>query len=343
LFFSGQEEIYNGMPEQSFPSGLDSNSFKYQYKGVNLMDTTNALYLFTTDDIHWVHGTNRLNFFSAPVVKGVGMPVGHPRAITTYRDAVFFVTSDFRVASLVDGEIRFLSGPLMDDVKAKINATTEVFLEAFGDLEKDWVLVGLRDTANMATGSQQWVFDLRQGFWSPPWDAPITAFVSGKIRETDSTRKLAALTSTTSANARLTTMTEATVQDQLPGAATQNYAISARTNPLRNPLGNHVNMLRRGAMATVVHAALLTRAKFGGDTDPVVKYLLDEVNGTFTTVTGTDINDPVRHRIPANYVEKWFHINEAAARVSLDISKTASAEDFKAQTLDVVFEPEAGA
>ena len=198
LFYSGEEEITLGVPEECWPSGTVGNFFRYQHPIINLQATTNALYVITVEDTHAITGNNRLTFNSNPIFQTIGAPYGHPRAVTRYGESIAWLANDFRVVYATGGTLFSISDELGTDLSDAIAAGGEVDIKYWANLDKEYIVVLV---ANLAAPSlsRTWVFDIkkssssgsgRQNFWYSPWTTPATALASGRINDTASQRSL---------------------------------------------------------------------------------------------------------------------------------------------------------
>lgn len=349
LFYSGQEEILLGIPEECWPSGINGNFFRFQYPITNLAATSSALYVFTLQTSYEITGTNRETFNVRPIFENLGAPFGHPRAVTRYEDTLIALTHDFRIARIQDAEAEIISDPLYTDIIDAVNAGGEVDIKFWGDLEKEWLIISAHNTANSAR-SLQWVFDIKKSklkqepFWYTPWNIRTSSMASGRIIENQAQRRLIfAMYDQSGAGAScLVRMdpTGRTGSDYFITAAT-GFSFDAVTNLFLVPPGNHVNNLRRPGITPTIYGVSLDRLLFAGDTDPYMYYFKDD----FWTdpIPPLQFEDPARRELSKQYKTMMWPINEAFQRLGVQFSKLASAELFEAQNLVLVFEPDGGA
>jgi hypothetical protein len=344
VYFSGQEEIYAGVPEECWPSGFTGNFFRLPHPVRNLIAAKEALYVITSQDVYWVLGSSLDTFSMKILFTSRGGPPNQPRAITSIGDTAVWMTSDYRILAASGTQQQFLSDPLGKDLANGIAAATnpQVQITPHGDTDKDWLVVNLVDQANSAN-NKTWVYDFNLNQWNAPWVCQAASLVSGIYRETDSRRRLiAGLWDSGSNKLNLGMLDETVGTDYAPATGTNaGFAVNFSTGLLRVPGGNHVNLLRRPALSPAIHAVLFDRTKFAGDTDPAIQFVIDDFN--IPASTPVSIVPPPRHSAPANYVQRWAYMNKAGQRVSVTISKTASAEMFEMQNLGVAFEPDGGA
>jgi hypothetical protein len=267
------------------------------------------------------------------------MPLGHPRAHTSYQDVVFWVTQDFRVVALVNEQLVVLSKDLKDDIKNQLGANREIELAVWAEQEKQYLFVLVVDKTN-GSASKMWIYDLVRGKWNTPWSVRLTALASDQARETVETGELiGAMYDGT--NTRLTNMSFVTKQDyDVTTAALVNYSTTLDTNLMRVPIGNHMNPLRRPVVVPDVLGFVISRTKFASDTDPTASSLEDDFGISYTALTAEA--NPPRRAQSTGFKELWYYLNKARQRTSLRIATASANEDFEIQTLSFLYRPEAG-
>jgi len=332
VYFSGQEEILNGIPEESFPSpnGLRGNYYFFRGQPRILKETRSALYLINSDELLQIRGENLSNFQAISVHVGIGAAYGQPRAAASYRDAVFFLTADLQIA-MVSGDSApvVFSPPLGNELRSLIGSNVDVETKIFTRDGLLWLVVAVIDKTTSAN-TRLFVYDIQRNLWFTPWEKKVSAMDFGRLRETDWNQYLVVLTwdGTTS----YLTILDFAVQSDLGTA----YTWDLTTNLFTVPSGNHVNAVRQPAVRPMVGYITTERTKFSGDSDPMVSYRLDEFSGAMTAVTGVD---PLFSSQHASYVEKWYPIDKVAYRVQMKIEGTGKAD---IQNIGFVFQPEAG-
>lgn len=352
LFFSSQEELNLGVPEEAFPSGTRGNFFRLQHQGVNLAATSTALYIFTTQQTYVVLGADRSSFVVRPLLENIGAPYGHPRSVTRFADHVAFLTHDYRVALINGDELRIISDPLYMDLVTEIVGGSEVEIRYVGDIDKQYLVVAAHRSATPAN-SRQFVYDLtrslgeemrtlnaaREDFWFTPWTYPSTCMLSGRISEGSSRRRLVFFSFSTNAASAYLDMAGTTPTDST-AAGTANFTFDAVTQLVTIPPGNHVNKLRMPYLTPAIYSIIVERTLTSGDTDPNVFYFLDD---TWTTPLPTVYSDgPASRRSSVGYKTTEYQINEAGHRIALEFKKTGLAETTEIANLIIVFAPDSG-
>lgn len=339
IYFSGREEILNGVPEDCFPNPNGINGNYYVVEGQPRLIATgkNYLYIITSNEQLYVSGQNRSNFLLSSQTRDIGAAQGFNRAIAVYRDGVFFLTQDLQIAALTAGaDPAIISAPIGSALRAAITANTNIDVD-FDIWIRDglqWLIISVIDKATPAN-TQQFIFDIGRQFWHIPWKKKISAMAFGRVSETDSNKHLVILT-WDGATAKLGVLDPAFFQDT---TGTNQAAPSVTTNLFYVPNGNHVNPVNNPVRTPVISYLMTERTKFNSDTDPTVNMRLDEFSGAFTALTA---NDPTYRTQRTSFNTKWYPIEQAAQRVQLQVTKVAANEAFELQTVGFVFKPDAG-
>ena len=269
----------------------------------------------------------------------MGAAEGNNAGVASIRDFVCFVTDSYEIGLIQGRSFKIISGPLKDEIKGAISATTEVQIAGHFFEGSGWVAVGLRDTSD-STNSRIWIYDLARGAWNPPWVIPFSAMTSGRVRESDQTRELIVATEDAT-GARCGVLDFAAFTDQF-AAGNVNYAPTITTNLFRIPAGNHVNRLRIPGHKPKLKNIIVERTKFAADTDPTVTVRLDDfATAAFLTPSGPNAPVPITQH--TSYSELWYDMNRIAGRAQLKITKAANAEKLELQTLAFLWDSPAGA
>ena len=335
LYFSGQEEILNGVPEESFvaPNGFRGNYFIFKGQNRLVKEAKETLIIATSDEVLWIRGTNRTNLTPNILQANLAAQYGQPRAITTWGDFVIFLSDDLQLYAAIYGvKPVLLSKPLGTKLRDAITAvsTNQVALEVFSRDGQDYLICAVIDKVTPAN-NQSFVFDLNKEFWFPPWVKKISAMTFGKLKETDSKKHLIILTwdGTTS---KLGVLDPAYETD-----AGTTFAVDFTLNLFSIPSGNQINSINQPLRTPEVAAIVMERTKFTSDTEPTAEYRLDEFSGALTTLTAQDPPYTPQH---ASYYQKWYPISIKGMRVQLKISRAALSQDFEIQNIGFAFRPE---
>lgn len=354
LFYSGNEEIIEGVPEECFPSGLGGNFFRFQHTITSLESTTDALYIFTLEETHQLTGTTKETLNPRLLFNGTGAPTQQPRAITKLRNSLAWLTQDFRIAVTDGGDLTIISDPLLQDIDDIINDQgAQIFMSYAAALEKEWLIIDAV-VANNPINSRQWVYDikksqlLKEHFWNAPWDIRSTCSVWGRISEAEFKTRLCffVYTGLTDENQGghvvSLDLTGNTAYDDKPLDPQASYDFNITTNLFLVPSGNHVNKLRVPGLLPVFEQVQLERIKFPEDSDTRLFYCLDNLWLKFHEVIPLE-NPAMREQIEPGYITKIAHINKAAKRVALRLVANKTKYNIEIQNLNLIWRPESGA
>jgi len=355
LFYSGQEEIGQGVPEECWPSGLFGNFYRLNYPIVNVYSTSEALYVFCTEEIYWLRGNTKDTFQLIKLFSDLGAKRGHPRAICAADKSVLWLTQDLRIAMARGYKRDFLSDKIAKDVRnAVLSSGGTLHLCRHAELEKDWLIL-LSVTSTLAN-CRQLVYDFnagQDGLWNIPWTQPVTAVASGQPFDTsDLSRHLvwAASGGSTSNQYVSTDITGAIVSDFVPGSGATPYGSASFTLGLiRNPTGNHVNQLRLPGMVSVLQAVKMDRTSFNGDHDPTVTWSLDDL--TFSNQppggSGSTGVQPPRRVASIGYDTIEYMVDAVCERVGVVVTQNSSDLaanlGFEVQNVALIWNPDSGA
>ncbi len=364
VFFSANEELNVGIPEESFPSGLFGNFFRYNNTVTNMDATSDTLYIVTTKGVHKITGSTKQTFESNPVIKTVGGAQGQSNAITTYGDTLVWMTGDFRIAILQGQNFRTISEPLGTDYLAKLtsNAVT-IDLKYWAFLDKEWITLTTINATD-PTQNRTWIYDikksieLRMDFWNTPWSIPCTAIATGKMNETSNlNRLLFAMWNAVDAEGHVNRITtelddvvlmdgeDVTGTDEIPAAGgtstVTNYDFSVTSNLFQIPPGNHINALRRPGLVPIVNSLVIERSLFNGDIDPTLYYFQ---NDTWTyPIPSEPATLPSRDDEPRGYKTLIYEINKKARRFGFKVELLGSANKFELQNMAIIWDGNSGA
>lgn len=346
VFYSAQEELNSGIPEESFPSGLTGNFFQLQYPIQNLVATTNSLFVITLQTVVQITGNNRETFNARPLFDNYGTPYGHPRAITRFGDTVAFLTHDYRIATFQDGRIQTLSDPLFTDIVDQINRLAEFDIKYWADLEKEWLVV----TGHVATDtafSKQWVYDIKkaqivnQDFWFTPWTIRSTAMASGRISEVTAQRRLIFYVWNQDTSQGWFVRLDPTGRTGTDYFNTDDNGFSwyFDTNLMQVPPGNHVNNLRQPGIVPTIYGFAMERTLFPGDEDPQFYYYTDDF---WTTPLATFPQDPARREASTAYKTMILPLQTVGQRIALRAQSVRSTDLFELQNFWITWTPDTG-
>jgi hypothetical protein len=341
LYFSGNEEILNGVPEESFPAphGIKGNYYVVKGQGRQLRRVRDALYYTTSNEVGWIRGTDR-STLTLNAIDTIGGAYKYTHASAAFRDIFFYLTADHQVAGVSYGNApQIISKPLGTELRNAIApigayyAARDVQFEVYVRDGNFWLVIAVINLLDPAD-TKIFVYDLERQIWFPPWKKPVYAITSGLYRENDANTYLIAAIQNGS-----TTATTVLHENEYKNHSTT-FSGFATISAQAVPAGNHINDLRKRAHNPMLSYLVLERTKFDSDTEPTVSYRLDEITGAFTNVTA---QPPPYLAQATTYRINWYPIQEVCQRVYMKLTLNNEERAFEAQNLGFVFQPEAGA
>ena len=338
LFFSGGEEITEGVPEESFPAGIDGNYFKFQHPVVTLIAGENALYVFTTDHTYKISGSDKQTFNVKPILHNIGG--FDPMAVTRMGDKIAFLSHDRRVCILLpDDKFEFVSEAMGESWSGSGSFSAIFSMVYYGEKDKDLLFLSsyLPDTP---TSSRLYVYDVgltkktQESFWQAPWTVSARCMLVSPNNPTRPERYLYVGNSAGVYN--LTIDNTLTSVDLGVG-----YDWVLRSHLATVPEGNHVNKLRSPGLVPVVARARFERTRFPGDRIPQVTFSYDDF--------WTDEQEAVSiHEPTVRAASKWYETLEAtsdqvASRLGVSLAVYASPDPITIHTLTLTWKPDLGA
>ena len=352
LFFSAEEELNEGIPEESWPSGAQNgrngNFYRFQYPIVNLSETTEGLYVFTLQSTYKISGNNLETFSPAPAFENYGAPPGHPRAITRFGDVVAFMTHDYRIGLISNDQLSIITDPLWTDLVDQLNQNAEFDIKYFGDLDKEWLVVSSH-RKNATEASRQWVYDLkksrelRKDFWYTPWTVRSVASLSARASGTSSQRRLIWAVYDQDTNACGLVRIDPTGRTGTDWflTAAEPMTFNVEFHQMLVPAGNHVNQLRVPGATPTVYAVSMDRVMFPNDEDPLTYWYYDDL---WTDPQQTvRVENPPRRRLSKGYKTLVYTIHEACQHFSARITKLNTTDCFELIRFTVIWSPDSGA
>lgn len=352
LFFSAQEELNEGIPEESWPSGAQNgrggNFYRFQYPITNLSETSQALYIFTIQSTYRLTGNNLETFSPTPAFENFGSPPGQNRAVTRFGDTIAFLTHDYRICLIDNDRIKQVSDPLWTDLVDQINQEAEFDLKYFGDLDKEWLIVSCHHKIQ-TLNSRQWVYDIKKSqttnsnFWFTPWTIRSVASLSSRTSPISSQRRL------TFAVYDQTTLESGLVRIDPTGRTGTDYFLGTELGFTFNvefhqmlvPAGNHVNERRVPGTTPIVYGVEIDRVLFANDNDPDTYWYYDDLWSD--PDQSKRIENPARRTLSKGYKTLFYTIHRACQHFSARITKINSTDLFEMMRFTVIWNPDAGA
>jgi hypothetical protein len=347
LFCSSNEEIALGMPEHAFSTGLLGNFWRFPANIANIQDTTEALYIFTGQEVYWLRGKTQETFQVDKLFADVGATNQHPMAITVADKTVIWLTADYRICmargpnrDFISDEMEYIFSAYFENPVYSINFTR------YAEREKDWLMVTVaaaaKSTVENVSFTYIYDFNAGEGLWQTPIAGArlqtllhVKSWNQASMRLYGATYGLAGSTP----KSVLVHKEETVYSDYNPKtSADVNNVSTAIFSPQRNPAGYHLNQLRLG-----VTVSNLTGVKMDyeahADTSLIFSYSLDGA-GTTVVWTNNTLEDPPRRVASVGYYSKWSQINKSAEYVNLRL--IASGQEFSLLCLGILWTPQSG-
>lgn len=342
LFYSSEEEVSEGIPEESFKGGVKGNFIRFPATICSIQSTASALYVMTTEGVHKVVGAGaETGWREKKIGDKVAMRARHFNASCSFMERVAFVTSDLRVAVITDEAIDIISEAIRGVTDTDDLTSGKLQMEFLADDEHQWLIVLDGKAHNFLNGyGTLFIYDWkrsleeRRDFWFPNWLTRLraiavypfggTATLAGITYDSDGATKSSALV-----NANFTLGFHR--DDVLNNTAwtTETSLFHAHISTLRIPSGNHVNVHSAPAISPLFTGFALDylAENAGMQTGNIgaVAYLDNRfLSGAGTTkdLTGNQTNS-TRHNASSGYMSKEFRMQEAAQDVSVKISNGA--------------------
>ena len=351
LFYSAQEELNEGIPEESWPSGAQNgrlgNFFRFQSPITNVQESEEALYVFTADATYKLTGSNRETFSFSPMFQNIGSPANQSLSVTRFNNTVAFLSHDYRIYTLDGESATAISDPLAESLVSALTDNTVFDLKYFAERDKEWLVLSIYQIDAPST-SKVFVYDLsksrklRGPFWNTPWTINATSMVSARVSENRSVRTLliSVFNSTSNVSELVYIDTSGNTGSDYLGGAQTGFAFSAQFHQMLVPAGNHVNQLRVPGITPNVYGVLADRLQYAGDSDPSFAWYFDDL--WTEPVYPIRVEPPARRTVSKGFRTLSYSINRVAQHFSLTVFKDSSEELFSLLGLRVIWEPEGG-
>lgn len=333
LYFSAQEELRGGVPEEAFPSGIASpNFFRFDKAVIYPEPTPNGLLVVIRNATLRISGTTKASFNPRPFLAGVGGAFGQRRGSTGVGDSVAWITQDYRLAVVNGDNYAILSGPLGRQIKVLADAGADLQPVFWTQGDKEWLILSAHNVAD-PTQSRQLIYDLRyarelkKDFWFPPWSIKSVVCAAGQKAATD-TENMCFFGLWNGVNFQLCKLDEAATlaSDPTPGDPTTLVGFTASFTPALHsvPYGDHVNQRRGANMSTTWASYTIERTNFTGSSEPLVEGFLDDL---LTDPVNLGLGDPPPGRDQSKgyttlvYNNIWKNCKRGTVRVTTSADK----------------------
>lgn len=171
LFYSGFEEIGNGLPEECFPSGLDGNFRPYPSPLYSLAPTSTGVAIFSSKKIFGVDGDSLDTFRWGTILEKRGTKF--PTNTAAVGGSVVWVDTSKQIWLSDIGE---MGADIRTDTKLFTASLTQIAIHNSGDF--NWVV--FMDGQN----GKLFVANMDNKHWLVPWPVSgVTAIASGETSD----------------------------------------------------------------------------------------------------------------------------------------------------------------
>lgn len=338
LYFSGLEEITEGVPEECFPAGLTGNFFKFQYPITGLRAGKSALYVFTTQHTYKVEGVDKQSFTVKPLLHNIG---GYSVTSTVRAgNMIYFMTHDRRVGAInANDSFDFVSDPLGTSTFNFSGSPYPTFhFEYWGEGSKDLLVIFMNNEQSTTT-SKVLVLDntlsqkTQSPFWHAPWTVLGTCCLTAKSSAGAYEKRLLFGTPTTFLYFDFSA--ESTWLD-----VTTPYDWVVRTHLMTVPAGNHVNTLRKLGLVPATVRVKFERTRIAGDVVPQVTLAYDD----FWTreVPAAAVHEPTGREPSKWYQTVLADTDRVSYRLGIGLAVYSSATAITIHNIGMTWNPDAG-
>ena len=327
VYFSGDEEIKTGIPEESFPSGVAGNFFRFADRIVSLQSTSSALYILGSRYTYILTGTSKDTFNVRTIASHAGMSEATPFASVSFLDRVAWLSVDGRVFVASGDYVDLISEPIIE-----ITRSTSVQFAFFTTTNNQWLCI--LTTINTQTTSFLHIYDWtrsvteRRDFWYPPWSGKMQSIFTF---ESTVERKLGVAVYDSFATAEssgIVVMAFGSTgaiggTDSVRNVQTWDsiiFTMAARILPFKNPPGNHVNTHAIPQLTTVLEYCKLDFESLGDGGNIGLKVFYDNASLDGGTDVSANQTNPTRRSNSVIYRTKewrfWKATNEVAFKIS---------------------------
>lgn len=319
LYYSGDEEVKTGIPEECWPSGVSGNFFRFTDTVVSIEATSQALYILGSRNTYILTGTNKETFHVDQIASHCGMWDLAPDGSVSFLDRVAFITGDQRICVITGTYVDTISEPISGSITFP---SPKVQLIFYVYQNNQWLMLLVPNRNVAASYSSIFIYDWRRSmeekrdFWYPPWRGRINALVTYTRPgiQGGGTNLMAAVYDQVGAtkSSALVYMrfaaTDATglVDDTILNDAwiTESYNLQARIQPIKNPAGNHMNKYSVPSATTAMGFVKVDHNSISGNLGLSIFYDNTSTSGTSVTSIQTA---PTRRAQSTGYVTKEWH------------------------------------
>lgn len=360
LYYSGEEEIVVGNPEESWPAGSAANNsgnvIVFNNTIVAIESTFQALYIMTTGATYILTGSNRDQFNVSEIGDTYPMDARMKEASVSFKNRVAFVTANGRVAVITGNQIDVISEPI-----AGVTAVATLQVAFYSDAQNEWLCI-LAPARNANSNSIMWVYDWQRSmneqrdFWYAPFSGTWSAMV-GVQSGSNLTSGLLLLSSFDSVSATKSSALAHFVPSEMGSTlaydevlsngiwATTNIGWTATIWPFKNPAGNLVNARGVPGRTSAIARFIIDCNVFSSSNVPkcTVNYDQSTLGATVTSNALTPLT-PTRRKQSTGYYtfEYAAHKVMQDCSISIDNSLMLTATTAEFYRMAVMMMPSGG-
>ena len=166
-WYSGLEEVSNGIPEEAWPSGVDGNYYSWASQVGGMAVTENGVDIGLSEQFWQISGDSLDTFRKSLLLDKAG--IGSPTCICSVGNSVQWIDSAKQIWSSSLGEI---GEPIRSDLPGLQPDTSYIGYHKSGNFNWIYVLDAL--------AGKLYIYDLDTDQWYPPWTIAATAIWSGE-------------------------------------------------------------------------------------------------------------------------------------------------------------------
>lgn len=330
LYYSGWEEITNGVEEECFPSGVTGNLWYADSEIMALGVLPEALLILTRNTVFKVTGDTRDTFQFLPLFKGMGTHV-KVTGVAEDSDRVFWMNNDGQIWATDGFSKSFVSEPVTSDLLNIASTDCSMVVHRYGQAQ--WLVVADNNGDTTAANGAKWyVLNLATGRWMPPWSRSATHMHSGEL----STGQVSLLYMSFDGGSAGNTI----VRGVSISPNTEDWADTGIGNNAANMVLAPLKLSPDGFVSELVYVGYEKDLQSTPAADPTVSYVTDEI-ATGAEASATQVDPPLR-RTSATIQEKWANVAQGdtkhlGTRTLVKFAWSAENKNFKLLSLDYAY------
>lgn len=171
VWFTGWEEISNGVAEECVPSGSAGNYYAYDAEVNGLAPVEDGVLKFTASKIFKVRGDSLDTFFRRTFAEGLGLR--ERAAMARMGKMVAWLDSSSTVWATDGYQLQEIGVPIRSDISSITHGTSSMAFYAGKTFR--WLL--------LSDGDLVWTFDVDREMWMPPWTCSARCLAAGETAE----------------------------------------------------------------------------------------------------------------------------------------------------------------